>query len=302
MGYKESITIMIYLVITIDVEPDCSSSWHLADPLGFESVKTGIKERLQPLFNKYGIIPTYLINNIVLEDNESIGIFKGLGGKFELGAHLHPEFIEPDKSIFNYAGSNMEADCCFYPADIEFEKIKNITGLFKRQFGYPPVSFRAGRFAAKENTFKSLTELGYKVDTSITPYVCWNDLTHKQPVDHSNACALAYWVNDKLLEVPVSIYKTFFKQIAWLRPTFLNYKQLCKIFTNVVKSQKDSKDIILNMMFHNVEVMPGLSPYSKTEADCCKYLVRLERFFVFCKRHNAVSINLSSLYDVMRKE
>jgi phosphopantetheinyl transferase (holo-ACP synthase) len=292
---------MIYLVITIDVEPDCSSNWAIFDPLRFDGVRIGVKERLQPLFNKYGIVPTYLINNIVLEDDQSVAIFKGLAGDFELGTHLHPEFIEPDKTIFNYAGNNMEGDSCFYPPDIEFEKIKNITELFKRQFGYQPVSFRAGRFAAKEDTFRSLAKLGYKVDTSVTPYLCWNDKTHKQAVDHSNACVYPCWVNDKLLEVPVSIYKTRFKRIIWLRPTLLNYSQLCKVFTVVVKSQKDRKDIILNMMFHNVEVMPMSSPYTKTEADCRKYLEKLERFFVFSKRHNLISLNLSSLYDLMRQ-
>jgi phosphopantetheinyl transferase (holo-ACP synthase) len=292
---------MIYFVITIDVEPDCSSSWHFPDPLRFDGVKIGIKERLQPLFNKYGIIPTYLINNIVLEDSGSISVFKNLGEKFELGTHLHPEFIEPDKSVFNYAGIKMGADCCFYPPEIEFEKIKNITVLFRQQFGYQPVSFRAGRFAAKENTFKSLTELGYKVDTSVTPYVCWNDKTHKQAIDHSNVCGQSHWINEKLLEVPVSIIKTRFNRIIWLRPTFLNYSQLCKVFAVLVASQKGKKDIILNMMFHNVEVMPMLSPYIKTETDCRQYLLKLERFFVFCKRHNVVSVNLSSLYDIIRQ-
>ena len=194
---------MIYFLVTIDVEPDCSPVWNLSDPLRFDGVKIGIKERLQPLFNRYDIVPTYLINNIVLEDKESVGVFKNLEGNFELGTHLHPEFIEPDKSVFDYAGSRVEADCCFYPPDIEFEKIRNITELFRQQFGYQPVSFRAGRFAAKENTFKSLTELGYKVDTSITPYICWDDKTHKQAIDHSNACGQPHWINEKLLEVIV---------------------------------------------------------------------------------------------------
>jgi phosphopantetheinyl transferase (holo-ACP synthase) len=290
---------MIYLVITIDVEPDCSHNWRLSNPLRFDGIKIGIKERLQPLFNKYGIIPVYLINNIVLEDKESVDLFKNLEGRFELGTHLHPEFIEPDKSVTNYAGSIMKADCCFYPPAVEFEKINNITELFRRQFSYQPLSFRAGRFAAKENTFRSLTELGYKVDTSVTPHVYWNDETHSQPINYLNSSEEPYWINEKILEVPVSIYRGFLGRLIWLRPTFLNDRQLCKVFNALVRSQKDRKDIVLNMMFHNVEVMPLLSPYAKTESDCRKYLTRLERFFVFCKQQNVVSVNLSSVYDIM---
>ena len=93
-----------YVVITIDVEPDCSPDWRYSNPLTFGGVHEGIGKILQPLFNKYSFTPTYLINNVVLEDNDSISTFKNLQGKFELGTHLHPEFIEPQKTEFDYAG------------------------------------------------------------------------------------------------------------------------------------------------------------------------------------------------------
>ena len=293
---------MIYFALTIDVEPDCSYNWKLSDPLSFAGVNTGIKERLQPLFNKYGIVPTYLVNNIVLEDEESVGVLKALKGKYELGTHLHPEFIEPGKSVFNYAASSMDADCCLYPADIEFRKIKNITDLFEKKFRTKPLSFRAGRFAAGKNTFEALTSLGYKVDSSVTPHICWNDRTHKKPIDHSNACNKAYWINDSLLEVPISIIKSYFKKILWLRPTLLNYNQLRKVFSAVVASQRGCQDLILNMMFHNVEVVPKASPYTKTEDDCKKYLEKLEKFFIFCGQKDVTSVNLSSLCEVIKKD
>ena len=73
-----------YVVITIDVEPDCSPDWRYSDPLTFRGVHEGIAKILQPLFNKYSIIPTYLINNVVLEDEESINTFKNLQGSFDL--------------------------------------------------------------------------------------------------------------------------------------------------------------------------------------------------------------------------
>src|SRR6185436_20824439 len=94
----------VYLVVTIDVEPDCTPTWQYSNPLKFRGVSVGIKERLQPLFNKYDITPTYLINNVVLEDPQSIKVLAGLEGKFELGTHLHPEFIEPEKTHADYAG------------------------------------------------------------------------------------------------------------------------------------------------------------------------------------------------------
>ena len=93
-----------YLTITIDVEPDCSPDWRYSNPLTFNGIREGIGNRLQPLFNQYGIVPTYLINNVALEDPQSIEVFKNLPGKFELGTHLHPEFIEPAKQYSDYSG------------------------------------------------------------------------------------------------------------------------------------------------------------------------------------------------------
>ena len=311
----------VYLAITIDVEPDCTLTWHYSSPLKFEGVSVGIKKLLQPLFDKYQISPTYLINNVVLENADSVEIFKNLSGSFELGTHLHPEFIEPEKTVFQYAGSKGEANCCFYSEDIEFEKIKNITTLFEKQFGYKPLSFRAGRFSAGANTMTSLESLGYKVDTSVTPHMRWADKTREKPVDYTNHPEQPYWYNKNILEVPVSIIRKSrfsIKEILksgfgirrkpqlhknlWLRPVYSNVKEFGEILKHTINSNQTSESIVLNMMFHNVEVMPGLSPYCKNETDCANYLKDLESFFIFCKEYKVESIKLSDLYDVYQKK
>jgi hypothetical protein len=320
-----------YLVITIDVEPDCSADWRYSSPLTFNGVHEGIGSRLQPLFNKYDIIPTYLINNVVLEDDASIETFRNLEGKFEMGTHLHPEFIEPTKSEFDYAGKKGVANCCFYDPEIEFGKIKSITDLFARRFNFQPTSFRAGRFSAGSNTLKSLEKLGYKVDTSVTPNFRWDDRTREKPVDFTKAPLQPYWVNQnnivtrdskgRLLEVPVSIilkkmgitesikyiiknkrwpYKA--SNAVWLRPKFSGKDQFKSIVENISSSHHSNESIVFNMMFHNVEVMPGLSPYSLNENDCATYLESLEWFFRYCNQNNIKSSGLSSLYDVFRKK
>lgn len=315
----------IYLTITIDVEPDCSPTWHYSSPLTFKGVTVGIKERLQPLFNKHHIIPTYLINNVVLEDKESVEVFRNLTGRFELGTHLHPEFIEPMKKYDNYAGKKGEADLCFYPKYIEFEKIKNITQLFFEKFGYYPASFRAGRFSAGPNTIESLQKLGYKVDTSVTPHICWDDFSREKPVDYTNALEQPYLIKPgsllqssnegKILEVPVSIrleevnfFTEFLKSFAglrrpinrrvpqWLRPYYSNFKDFKKI-CNYLKKSYDENMVVYNMMFHNVEVLPGLSPYTKTNKESERYLNLLNSFFDFCSDNNILSRKISDLYN-----
>lgn len=319
-----------YLVITIDVEPDCSPSWRYSDPLSFNGIKEGVANRLQPLFNKYDITPTYLINNVALEDRESIQIFKELPGNYELGTHLHPEFIEPQKTHTHYAGKKGEANCCFYDPGIEFEKISSITRLFGDSFGYQPLSFRAGRFSAGANTIQSLIKLDYTTDTSVTPTVIWDDHTREQPVDFREAPQQPYFLDPALitrpksgssfLEAPVSItlkklsIKDYIKHVVkkkripykgsrsvWLRPVFSGLPDFIYIMDQLNEKYAGEKFVVYNMMFHNVEVMPGLSPYAATEEDCKNYLTLLESLFRYCKINNIQSSSLSGLHEIYRK-
>jgi hypothetical protein len=254
---------------------------------------------------------------------------KQLPGKFELVTHLHPEFIEPQKSEFNYAGKKGEANCCFLDPVIEFEKIKSITELFKEQFNYSPASFRAGRFSAGANTIRSLARLGYKTDTSVTPHVKWNDKTRKHPVDFSNAKEQPYFIKPgtileedytgPLLEIPVtiSVRKTsLVKELKrtylglrhgiesyrplWLRPVFSNLENFIDLTEEYGSNYKNNETLVYNMMFHNVEVMPGLSPYTRTENDCTAYMNQLEKYFIYCTENNIRGITLSDVYNLYR--
>jgi hypothetical protein len=316
----------VFLTITIDVEPDCSSNWVYSDPLTFRGVSEGIQQRLQPLFGKYNMVPTYLINNVVLEDAASTRVFQSLEGNFELGTHLHPEFIAPQKEHENYAGKKGIANCCFYPPEIETGKLQNITHLFTDNFGYAPVSFRAGRYSAGLNTIRSLASLGYKVDTSVTPHLIWNDKTREQPVDFRQAPEQPYFIGahsmttpdaqSQLLEVPVGIaafkrnpmrellvsgaglrHKMRSHKHVWLRPHYATADQMIEIAKQFTNRYHDNDTVVLNMMFHNVEVLPGLSPYCATEADCTRYLHSLETFFQYCNQNQIQGISLQQLYE-----
>jgi hypothetical protein len=319
-----------YLVITIDVEPDCSKTWQYSTPLTFRGVSKGIGEILQPLFNKYGMCPTYLLNNVVIEDEQSCDILKQLPGKYELGTHLHPEFIEPMKTQHDYSGKRGAANCCEYSAEIEYGKLENITRLFEKQFGYSPTSFRAGRFSAGPSTIDSLASLGYLVDTSVTPNVKWNDKSRINALDYTECPEQPYYVasgkypersnEGSILEVPVTISlrrpnmikelrrswfgmrRPYRKQVpVWLRPAYATYAQFVKLTEAYIARYNSNKNIVFNMMFHNVEVLPMLSPSSLTQEDCDNYLDSLEKFFEYCNENNIECITLSESVNLYRQ-
>ena len=289
-----------------------SPSWHYSKPLAFTGVSRGVAEILHPLFGEFGMQPTYLINNVVLENDESIALFKSLDGKFELGTHLHGDFIEPGKIHFDYAGKDGAMNQCFLDSETEYGKLKNITALFTDRFGYSPVSFRAGRFSAGGNTIRSLANLGYKVDTSVTPKIIWKDSSRERPVDFTMAPIQPYWTNENkfpgsssadknLLEVPVSIVMRkrygIFKRVLWLRPHYSDKKGMVEVWRKIVKNNREKPVVVLNMMFHNVEVMPGLNPYTKSDRDVMLYLDSLKRFFEYCIKMNTRPATLSAIFN-----
>ncbi len=321
-----------FLTISIDVEPDCSADWSYSNPLQFRGMQEGIGKILHPIFQQYNMVPTYLLNNVVIEDQDSVSFLKDLPGDFELGTHLHPEFIEPDKKFYDYAGKSARMNCCFYPQDIERQKLINITRLFESSFGYKPTSFRAGRFSAGPNTISCLKELGYKVDTSVTPHVKWKDKTREMPVDFREGFEQPYFIKEGtiideaeekngILQVPVSIcllkrnplkellYSGFgarrkinWNRRIWLRPAFSSLIDMKRLVDQYSKKYADREAIVFNIMFHNVEVLPGLSPYTLTQKSCNEYIDVLKGFFSFCNQKGISGIRLSDTYQLFAEK
>jgi hypothetical protein len=61
------------------------------------------------------------------------------------------------------------------------------------------------------------------------------------------------------------------------------------------------KVIVFNLMFHNVEVLAGLSPYTKNEEEARTYLHELEKFLAYCSTNNISGSRLSDLYAIFRR-
>lgn len=291
----------IYLVITIDTEADHSANWTKSKPLTFKSVTEVIPNILQPLFKRYGAIGTYLLATEVLEDDEAVKVLKSVEG-CELGTHLHPEYIRPEKKYFKYAGTYSEEFSHNYDAEIEREKIRNITKLFQERIGYEPAVYRGGKFGFGDNTALSLADFGYLVDTSVTPRVSWQEIGGP---DFRKFSDQPYFIKTKdgaksLLEVPVSIiflngiYK-FFNKPAWLRPSFNTFGQIKKLVHKFIRLYSSNNVIVLNMMFHSMEFYPGASPYSKNQEDCDRLIQKLELVIEYCRQIAAKFCKLSQI-------
>jgi len=292
----------VYVVITIDTEADHTVDWTKSDPLTFGSVTRAIPEKIEPIFKKYGAAGTYMLATEVLENEKALAVIRSLAGTYELGTHLHPEYIAPQKRYFHYAGTYSKEFSSSHSPSVEKEKLGAITDLFRQKIGYAPLVYRGGKFGFGDNTALSLTELGYLVDTSVTPRVSWRKIGGP---DFRNCQPQPYFIKlrgdkKRLLEVPVSIgYLNIVDRLlvrpTWLRPSFTTAKKMKELIDNFMHRFGKENSVVLNMMFHSMEFYPGASPYSRNPGDCEKLLGRLEDTIRYCKNLGASFCRLSEI-------
>jgi hypothetical protein len=297
----------VFLCISIDCECDKGPRWRTQVPLSFDGVHEGIARRLQPLFAAHGAKPTYLLSPEVVGDPACVERLSGLDG-CELGTHLHGELAEPGAFVPDVT-SALQRD---YPPEVERAKLASLTDSFRAAFRRQPVSFRAGRFGLGANTVSILQDLGYAVESSVTPHVDWGRVSRglsfrgapTQPyrMDHGNPARPGH---SGLLEVPVTIVARRLARLPWvgrvveprwLRPTHATGAALVRTARDAIadaRRERPGKPVVLNAMFHNVEVVAGASPYAGTEGQARAILDRLGALLSWAKSAQIAFIGLS---------
>lgn len=324
----------IILCVTLDTECDKDANWETRFPLEFTSIQKGIPERLTPLFNKYGIRPTYFLSPEVIQNQNSVKLLSQIIN-CELGTHLHGEFIEPDAEPEAPKTKSVQAEMSF---DIEQRKLQNLSELFTNQFGYAAKSFRAGRFGLSSNSLKLLSDLGYLVDSSVTPFYS-HQFNDGKKSNYWGAPVQPYFPSQtdfrkkgslRILEVPITvinptlllwprfvlsrmhnhsfIHKRLLPRLGmkvektkWLRPKYSTAEEMINIADQLIKITKRKKLLVLNMMYHTAEVIPGASPYAATKEDV-DYIISIQSlFFDYLFNHYHVECaEISKIYDYVK--
>lgn len=290
-------------VLTIDCEedmprwlPEREPTWRNCEALPV----------IQDLAARHGLRPTYLVTYPLLGDAVLVRTLRGWSeaGACEVGVHLHPWNTPP-------LADEAERLAPTFPSALSRErrraKLEAITERYAQAFGRRPRSYRAGRFGLCADGLADLHELGYVVDSSVTPGISWADRGgpdfERAPLfpyrpDLGDVCRTG---DSPMHELPVSIVprragllaqpawtravpdgrpRRALRRLArlsplWLRPTFHDAPELLALVDRLV----DAGAPVLNMTFHSSEVMPGASPYVRSEDEREAYLARLERVF-----------------------
>lgn len=327
----------IHLTVTLDTECDRFPDWEVRQPLSFLNILEGVPDRLQPLFERYAVKPTYLLSPEIIQDDACVELFKSLVDRAELAAHLHAEFIEPQA---DRAARRTPAFQCDYSPEIEQAKLRNLTDLFAERFGYRPTAFRAGRYGIGPHTLEFLAQLGYLVDSSVTPWMWWrrnngfgvNFLgAPGQPYrpaaeDCRRPGAMGLWevpitiVNPRLNRWPLGFWRMinplnrwhmrFLQTVwrgklrpVWLRPTFSTAEEMLSVADLLVRETDDASDVVLCMMLHTMEATASMSPYNLSPGDVDRFLARMADFFeALTAKYDVRPVGLSDVPRIMTAE
>lgn len=314
------ITKSLYLIVSIDVEEDMPD-WKIQPSITIRNME-GIL-RLQGLFDKYNIRPTYLLDYPFASNHKAVAYFSTIKKKCEIGTHIHPWNTPP----LTDEESKRAEYICNLPYERQYEKIKTVTNELSRAFGDPPTSFRAGRFGFNEATKDILGCLGYLVDSSITPMVSWKWDNGPSFLNYSSTGP--FWMNcsdGKILEVPVTIglnrnipgfLKNMYTSVArfnkinrllgkeylnlldlvWLYPTHFTDTEMINLVDIMITKSLN----VFNIFFHSNETKAGESGYIKTEDDVKKHFKCLEAFFDYAiNKKGMKSVTLSEYRNLHR--
>jgi hypothetical protein len=317
----------MYLIVTIDTEED---NWGDYSPTGQTLENIQRIPRLQELFDEYDVKPTYLITYPVATDPKSISILRKIldEGKCEIGTHCHPWNTPPFEEDRNKKNSMLNN----LPAELQFNKIKNLHEVIRINFGIIPISFRGGRWGFNRDTALAIHKLGYKVDSSVTPYTSWTD---DYGPDYSEISPRPYRINpdnifedsknSNMIEIPATIgylqnnfklansFLKIFEQgnnrfrfigilsklkllnKVWLSPELSSSEEMISLAKIFMK--KNIK--FLNMTFHSNSLIAGKNPFIRSNEDGNDFLSRIKEFLLFSKEAEIKSIRLSEGADLV---
>lgn len=311
-------------VITIDVEED---DWgnYLSEGCSLDNI--GEITQLQKLFDKYDVQPTYLINYPVASDKRSASMFQEYlhDGKCEIGAHCHPWNTPPLEEEVGHYNSML----CNLDGDLQHRKIECLHEVISQNLGVSPVAFRAGRWGIGNATFAALERLGYKVDTSVMAFQNWTayhgpdfSAYGPEPFRFESDDLSCKCISGSLFQVPATVgilprnnficrsLERLLPTRSLKQPDLVRWLHRLKVSDRIYLSPElsDARQMIvlarwmraqgyscLNMFFHSTSLLPGLSPFIRTEQDKRDFMARIETFLNYILESGAKPTTLGTL-------
>jgi len=310
------------LIVTIDTEED---EWDSYRPVGSPVENLRKVPALQALFDEYGVRPTYLITYPVVQSDLAVDVLGEIAadGRCEIATHCHPWNTPPLEG----ESTPYESMLCNLAPEVQLDKLTALHEAITERLGAPPTSFRAGRWGFSEGVAEALVALGYRVDTSVTPYTDWRpyhgpDYTRctDRPYRFAPTDIFGVRTDGPLLQVPATVgfmprnaplrmafagvrdtspvdsaagalmLKAHLVIRAWLSPENSTGEEMARLARAVTRQGRTP---FLNMVFHSSSLMAGNTPFTRTVTDEARFLDRIRVFLEYAARAGVTPITLT---------
>ncbi|HEX4600969.1 MAG TPA: hypothetical protein VH116_06230 [Gemmatimonadales bacterium] len=285
------------VVVSIDTEED---NWRPSRN-GVTVENIAELRRLARLLDRWGVRPTYLTAYQVAIRPRAVETLRECcaAGRAEIGAHLHPWNTPPLSEPLVPRNSMLKN----LPAGLQLAKLEHLTTALEQAFDSRPRAFRAGRYGFGRDTVAALLRCGYRVDSSVSPFV--NLERMDDGPNFVGAPLDAYRLapdrdvrrpapDGSLFEIPLSHgftrkpfgvwdrVRRMFEARPWrwlhcagvaARLGLVDRLELCPEVASVDGMLTLSRQLLdqgvrhLQLSWHSPTLLPGLSPFAATPAD-----------------------------------
>jgi hypothetical protein len=293
-------------ILSVVIHTEEEFDWgkpHDRDAIGVEHMRH--IGRAQTVFDEFGIVPNYVVDYPIASQAIAIEPLRAYAdaGRALIGAHLHPWVSPPYDEQVNARNS--------YPGNLpralEADKLSRLTDQIAVSFGAPPLTYLAGRYGFGPHTAAILEGLGYQVDISPAVPI---DFSADGGPDYSAYTSSPFWFGSerRLLGLPGSggyagwlraggtaLYR------AVTRPAMRRLKVSAivarlRLLERIRLSPEDYSEPEMRRLthalladgmrvfvfsFHSPSVMPGGTPYVRSQADLERFLDKCRRYFDF---------------------
>jgi hypothetical protein len=252
----------------------------------------------QAVFERHRLRPLYVVDDPIARDPAAVARLGAWhrAGRAVIGAHLHPwvspPFDEPLEPRWSYPGN--------LPAELEAAKIETLTATIEAAFGVRPRHYVAGRYGFGPNTASILTRLGYGVDLSPSPGYAFDadggpdyttfGLTPRRlgpllQIPHTSArigMLARLGLARRLAALPGgagrlaagAMARTRLDRRLRLSPEGHGLDDLLRLTRHALGRGEP----FLVLSFHSPSLLPGCTPYVRSEADRARFLATLDGY------------------------
>ncbi len=303
-------------VLTVDTEEEFDWDKPL-DRTSHSLITVPALRKFQQFCEGFGVVPIYLIDYPVATSGAAA---EALGqavadGKAEIGVQLHPWVSPPfreELTEYNSFAGNL-------PPDLEQQKFIELRDIIEKNFGTPPLIYRAGRYGVGPNTAAILAEAGLAIDTSIRTNF---DYSYAGGPNFRKHPLRPYWVGDerRILELPLTtVYWGLLRQLGPLiYPYFWRAPSLRGVLSRIGMMERipltpegvtareairgtdiaiDDGLPVLVFSFHSPSLAPGHTPYIQSDDDLDGFYDWWRTLFAYLQKRNIAPTSVREILD-----